>query len=553
MKVTGEVRTEVRTRIGSWKRLQSLLAVVLSVAAFSLSAAVVPAGAPDTNAPPTNETLWDARLTQIEEQLTSIAGPWISDVVFYRVTWLQILLAIAVALVAVLVWQILRSVLRRWIRKDAAAPRAESPATAPPGTEPTEERPRWLRLTLEAALPPLTVLVWVLGIYAAGSILIARVTVAEGHTFLSQVLAWCLDVGQIVVLFWFLYRMIAVAELQLKRWSAKTKKQWDDILATVFIRAIRLVVPLVGVMVILPTLSIPASAEHFFRVASSLALIAAIGFIVYELAKALEAAVIRQYRRDVADNLAARKITTQVQVLRKLAVVLIVVFTAGSMLMVFDSVRQLGASILASAGVLGIILGFAAQRSIATIVAGFQIAMTQPIRLDDVVIVEGEWGTVEEITLTYVVVKIWDLRRLIVPINYFIERPFQNWTRTSADILGSVLLFVDYTTPIAELRPVVEDIVKKARDWDGKFWNLQVTDATERTIQIRVLVTAGNSGSAWNLRCEIREKLLDYLQTKYPSSLPRVRAELPFQLRTDRQSNEHGDEQLTTRRTNQHD
>jgi small-conductance mechanosensitive channel len=204
-----------------------------------------------------------------------------------------------------------------------------------------------------------------------------------------------------------------------------------------------------------------------------------------------------------------------------------VLFTAASMLMVFDSVRQLGTSILASAGVLGIIVGFAAQRSIATVLAGFQIALTQPIRLDDVVIVEGEWGHIEEITLTYVVVLIWDQRRLIVPISQFIERPFQNWTRTSADILGSVFIYTDYTVPVEALRPEIEQMVKVSKDWDGRFWNLQVTDATERTLQLRVLATAADASKAWNLRCELREKLVALLQEKYPQCLPRVRAELP--------------------------
>jgi small-conductance mechanosensitive channel len=191
--------------------------------------------------------------------------------------------------------------------------------------------------------------------------------------------------------------------------------------------------------------------------------------------------------------------------------------------MMFEEVRRVGTSILASAGVLGLIIGFAAQKTIANLFAGFQLAMTQPIRLDDVVIVESEWGRVEEITLTYVIVHIWDDRRLVLPLSYFIEKPFQNWTRVSASLLGSIFLWVDFTLPIAELRRTVQRIVENCEDWDRRFWNLQVTDTSERAMQIRILATAADSGKAWNLRCEIREKLIEAVQREH---LPRLRTDL---------------------------
>ena len=179
-------------------------------------------------------------------------------------------------------------------------------------------------------------------------------------------------------------------------------------------------------------------------------------------------------------------------VLKKVALTIIGVFTLASMLMVFESVRQFGASILASAGIAGIVVGFAAQRSIATLLAGFQIALTQPIRLDDVVIVEGEWGRIEDITLTYVVVRIWDLRRLVVPITYFIEQPFQNWTRSSAELLGTVFVYVDYSVPLDALRAQLTRLLEASPYWDGKVNVLQVTDAKEHTLEIRVLASAAD-------------------------------------------------------------
>ncbi len=466
---------------------------------------------------------WSERLTWLEQHLEPSLGAWIGAEILPGVTWLQILLGVVILVLVVIVWSILRGLCRRWSRKQAETPTPE------PGDRATAATPRfeWWRLTLEAAIPPLTLLAWAAGLYAAGSILFVRYMGTDGRSLIGRSLAWMMQIGEIIATFWFVFRMLSVLGERLLKWSGRTKSPWDNIIAAVVIRALRLVVPLIAVILILPTLSFPPSAEGYFLQGSSLVLIGAVGFISYELAVALERAILTQYKVDSGDNLAARKITTQVQVLKKLAVVVIVVLTVASMLMVFPSVRQLGASMLTSAGVLGIILGFAAQRSIATVVAGFQIALTQPIRLDDVVIVENEWGRIEEIALTYVVVRIWDLRRLIVPINYFIERPFQNWTRVSADLLGVVTLYADYTVPVAELRPFIEGIVKASKNWDGKFWNLQVTDATERTMQLRILATSQDASKSWDLRCEIREKILGHLQKHHPESLPRLRAEIP--------------------------
>ncbi|HEU5396097.1 MAG TPA: mechanosensitive ion channel domain-containing protein, partial [Verrucomicrobiae bacterium] len=160
------------------------------------------------------------------------------------------------------------------------------------------------------------------------------------------------------------------------------------------------------------------------------------------------------------------------------------------------------------------------------IFAGVQLAMTQPIRLQDVVIVENEYGTVEEITSTYVVVRLWDLRRMIVPLTYFIEKPFQNWTRATAQLLGSVFVFVDYTFPVEEGRQALKGIIEKHPLWDKRFWNLQVTDSDGKTMQLRVLATSADSSKSWDLRCDIREQFIAYIQKHYPQCLPRLRAEM---------------------------
>lgn len=259
----------------------------------------------------------------------------------------------------------------------------------------------------------------------------------------------------------------------------------------------------------------------------SLALIATLTWMAVRMVRAVRELLLEQVDISSSDNLHARKLATQFGVLERLVVGLLVFLGSAAALMTFDSVRQLGASLLASAGIAGIIIGFAAQRSLATIAAGLQIAITQPIRIDDVVIVEGEWGRIEEITLTYVVVRIWDLRRLVLPITYFIEQPFQNWTRTSAALLGTVILRLDYATDLEKLRAELQRLVAQDPRWDGEVANVQLTGSDAHTMEVRVLVGAADSGKLWELRVMLREKLLDYLRREDPDAWGRVRVELP--------------------------
>jgi small-conductance mechanosensitive channel len=254
--------------------------------------------------------------------------------------------------------------------------------------------------------------------------------------------------------------------------------------------------------------------------------IGAISWLLISTVFVLEDFVVRRFEVNVKDNLRARKVHTQFKVLKRIAIITVSLIALASMLMTFPKVKQLGTAILASAGIIGIVVGMAAQRTIGAFIAGLQIAFTQPIRVDDVVIVENEWGRIEEITLTYVVVRIWDLRRLIVPVTYFIEKPFQNWTRVTADILGTVFLYVDYTVPIDSIREELHRVLKESQLWDGKVCVLQVTNTSERTVELRALMSAADASVAWSLRCEVREKLIDFIKTKYPQALPRLRAEL---------------------------
>jgi len=283
---------------------------------------------------------------------------------------------------------------------------------------------------------------------------------------------------------------------------------------------------LVSLAAMLPGLRISAALREGSQHGLRVAIIAAVAWLLIRALGVGRELVLLRHDLHAADNLEARRVYTQIRVIERLLAVAIIVIALALVLMSFERMRQVGVSLMASAGVIGIIVGFAAQRTIATVLAGLQIALTQPIRLDDVVIVEGEWGWIEEITLTYVVVKIWDLRRLIVPIQYFIEQPFQNWTRTSADILGTVFLHTDYRVPVEAVREKLHEILDGSPLWDRKAWCLQVTEARPATLELRALMSARTSPEAWDLRCLVREKLLTWLQETYPECLPLTRVTL---------------------------
>lgn len=235
---------------------------------------------------------------------------------------------------------------------------------------------------------------------------------------------------------------------------------------------------------------------------------------------------LRRFKLDTADNLLARKHVTQARILRQVLNFLIATIAVAAALMTFPGVRQYGVSLLASAGAAGIVVGLALQPVLKNLFAGIQLAVTQPIRIDDALLVEGEWGNVEEITSTYVVVRIWDWRRLILPLSYFIEHPFQNWTRESAQLIGTVMLYLDFTVPVPLLRAKAQEIAAASPLWDRKVFNLAVTDSRPDTMEIRILVSAADAGRAFDLRCEMRERMIDFLQREHPGALPRRRAEL---------------------------
>jgi small-conductance mechanosensitive channel len=289
----------------------------------------------------------------------------------------------------------------------------------------------------------------------------------------------------------------------------------------------RLALLILAMLIAVPVAPIDPFTQALLGRILLMAIIALVGWSLVAGMQVAAALYLRRYQLDAEDNLLARKHNTQVRVLLRSADVLVFIITIGAMLMTLPAVRQYGISLLTSAGVAGIVAGLAARPVLSNLFAGVQIAMTQPIRIEDAIVVEGEFGNVEEITSTYVVVRLWDMRRMILPLSYFIEKPFQNWSREASSMIGTVLIYLDYRAPVAAIRAKAEEIVKASPKWDGRVFSAAVTDFKHDNIEVRILCSARSSGIAFDLRCEIREQLIGWLQREHPEALPRTRSEAP--------------------------
>ena len=309
----------------------------------------------------------------------------------------------------------------------------------------------------------------------------------------------------------------------LSRWAERSHNWFAGSVVRRTCRPAAYVVPLLAILIAEQFLDLPAAWTNAIVHASGLLTIAGIGWTLIALIRLWSDVVVARHRTDVEDNLLARQLGTRVDILSRVGVTIVVIVTAGMILMTFPAIRALGTTLLASAGLAGIVVGLAARPLFENLVAGIQLALTQPIRIDDVVVVETQFGRVEEIHSTYIVVRLWDLRRLVVPLSYFINTPFENWTRRTANLIGEVYLFADYAVDVEALRAELPRILARTPMWDGQVQNLQVTDATDRAVQIRALVSARDSGTLWDLRCFVREALIAHLRDRQPGVLPRVR------------------------------
>jgi small-conductance mechanosensitive channel len=336
--------------------------------------------------------------------------------------------------------------------------------------------------------------------------------------------AWALSTLVIAIIVALVLHLILFALLA--PLTRKTRSGIDDIFLKGMKKPTRLLLPLLAIQLVLPRLGLSPDALEFIRHMNSILLIANVIWLLVAVVSAVEQVILSRYEIGTRDNRVARRMHTQLRIISRTLTWGILIIGLATLLMTFPRVRQLGTSLLASAGIAGLVLGLASRPFLENLIAGLQVAFSAPINLDDVVIIEGEWGKIEEITTTYVVVAIWDQRRLIIPFSWILQKPFQNWTRKTADILGTVNIHADYRVPVQTVREELERITKASPLWDGRVCGLQVTDALPDTVVLRALVSAGDASKAWNLRCDVREKLVRFLQEAHPSCLPRVRAEI---------------------------
>ncbi len=380
-----------------------------------------------------------------------------------------------------------------------------------------------LQLAASALRKPFAFFLWMCG----GSF--ALMPIATGiigrptRIFYVGLLTAILYAGWIIAVLWLLFRAVLAVEKRMSEWADRTGSLVGKVVIPIAGHTARLAVPLLGVILLLPLLRLPDNWTWATEKGFGILLIFTLSVLIIRGVNAVQAALLSRHRMDAPDNLSARKIFTQVSVIRKIIVSTVVIIATGSILMLFDPVRQFGTSILASAGIAGIVIGFAAQKTLGNVLAGIQIALTQPLLIDDVVVVEGEFGQIEEITLTYVTVRTWDLRRLIVPITQFVEKPFQNWSRVSTELLGTVILYLDYQAPMGELRKELKRLVENNPKWDKRVCGLQITDTKEHVIEVRALISGTDPGKLGDLRCEVREGLISFLVRNHPESLPRSR------------------------------
>jgi small-conductance mechanosensitive channel len=321
----------------------------------------------------------------------------------------------------------------------------------------------------------------------------------------------------------------------LRRFTRKRGKLVIHSLVTHGAKPTHWIFPLIACLIVAPGLPLHHTAKNVLEHVVGIGLIAACAWMVILFVEVISDVVSGRYRIDVADNLMARRIQTQFQMLHRVVVILVIFMATAIALMTFHSIQRFGDSLLASAGVASLVLGLAMKGTLENLIAGIQIAFTQPFRIEDAVVIAGEWGWIEEIGTMFVVVRIWDLRRLVIPLSWFLQNPFQNWTRTSADLLGHCFIYVDYTVPVEPLRQELKRILESTKLWAGKVCVLQVSDFMQNVMQLRALMDARNSGDAWDLRCYVREHLIEFIRKNYPGGLPRYRGELDMNSEENRQ------------------
>ncbi len=445
----------------------------------------------------------------VGKKIASVLGPWVNVKLWRGITWLKLLASLSLIALFILIERALSAWLKAAMRKN-----------------PTEEKSvLWKRLLLKAIRPPLSLLILVYGTYAGVSPLFKYFQVVEGRNVVHEMAKSLANLGGTIALIWFIYLLVRAADVLMQtRLNAFPK------LADVVVKRCRGPIQILIMLVVIRSLMpVFAQVPQLYSILTnllSLVFIATVAWLITQAVYVASEYFESAYTLKSPNPFYARKLHTQMQFLRRLMVTLIILVAVATSMMIFDKVRQLGTSILASAGIAGVIVGFSAQRTLANLLVGLQIAITQPIRIGDIVTVEKETGTIHDIASTYAIVQTWDQRSLIVPLTYFTEKLFQNLTLASSELLGTVSFFVDYSVPIEEIRAELQRILQESPNWDRRNWALSVAELKESSVELTALMSASDSESLGSLRGEVREKLLAFLQKNFPDGLPRFRAEL---------------------------
>ena len=441
-------------------------------------------------------------------QFSSVLGSWSRQPLFFAITPAKILLLLLTLIIGFALAGLARVVILRYHSLGR--------------TKPITER-YWRNGMLFALRRALSGFFIFTGAFFAAVPILPHIGLALGGFPTFAIAAKFAELGYFATALAFCFRLVRLVQNWLNILAKSPSNRWYYAAFPVLGKALYYNLVLFAFSTGIYILELPDPLQRVGYKAVAIAGIVANAVLLMQTILAVESMVVSRAELLEDDVYKRRRLQTRAQMLRRLLIFVIVVVGIGVVLMAFQPVRQIGTGLLASAGIAGVIAGLAAQKSLSTIIAGLQIAITQPMRIEDVVIVEGEWGTIEEITLTYVVIRVWDRRRLIVPITYFLEKPFQNWTRSSSDLMGAVFLYVDFLIPVEKVREETKRIVEASKLWDQRVFAFQVTDFRSDSVEIRILASAGTSPELFDLRCEIREKILSFLQDRYPSAFPRVR------------------------------
>ena len=446
-------------------------------------------------------------IDSLSAALSQALGPWSQQYLFLQVTPAKLVLGLLSALIILLLLQIVRFLLKRQYLK----PRFDA------------AQHYWVGGLLRALRKGIGIFAWVTASFFFVSPLLPHVAIALNSQIPFQLISRLVEIGYYLSFVVFAFYAVRLVDGWLNQLAQPQPRRWYDPTFPLLGKLLYYNFLLTAFHYFIDLLRLPGSTAALTSKIVGIVSILVNTVMVIQIVRTLEDIALGHTELHNYDTYRYRGLQTRLRVLRQLVIFVLVIISAATILTNFDPVRQIGTGLLASAGVAGVIVGLAAQKSLSTIIAGLQIALTNPMKIDDVVVVDGEYGQIEEISLTYVVVRAWDQRRLILPITYFLDKSFQNWTRSSSELLGTVFLYVDYIVSIDGIRDEAKRIVSESVLWDKRVFAVQVTDWKTDSVEIRILVSADSSSKLFDLRCEVREKLLTYLQQREPSPFPKIR------------------------------